>query len=281
MIRQRLLPGLAGVLASAGLIASTAETPAQRAPADPVPAGQAIVANGTQAGAPACATCHGANGAGDAAGPYPMLWGQSAAYLAKQLADYASGARPNEIMSPIARALTPEQRGQTAAHYAAQPVGDRPGQGDADANGAAAEPGQQAENRSALLRRGRQLATIGSGADGVQACGNCHGPAGIGLQPGFPALAGQYEPYTIAQLKSWRDGTRKNDPEGVMRAASRHLSDRDMQAVATYYAQLWPWDRVASGNADANLSGAAADPAHSGAQGAGASADPPASGQAR
>jgi len=62
-------------------------------------------------GIPACTACHGPTGAGIETAKYPALRGQHAPYLAKQLADYASGARntgPNGIMPTIAKRLSPD-----------------------------------------------------------------------------------------------------------------------------------------------------------------------------
>jgi len=70
--------------------------------------GAVIVAQGTTAGAPPCAQCHAFNGVSDASGAFPRLAGQSAHYLAGQLRDFASGVRASALMSPIARALSPD-----------------------------------------------------------------------------------------------------------------------------------------------------------------------------
>lgn len=63
-------------------------------------------------GVPACMACHGPTGRGNAAARYPAVNGQHAAYIAKQLRDYASGARqsdaPTEIMQTIASRLSQE-----------------------------------------------------------------------------------------------------------------------------------------------------------------------------
>jgi cytochrome c553 len=61
--------------------------------------GAVIVAQGTAAGAPACAQCHAFNGVSDASGAFPRLAGQSAYCLASQLQDFASGVRASAIMS--------------------------------------------------------------------------------------------------------------------------------------------------------------------------------------
>ena len=57
----------------------------------------------------ACFHCHGIDGRGDAAAAFPRLTDQVYKYLYDSIKDYASGVRNNEIMSPIARALTDQQ----------------------------------------------------------------------------------------------------------------------------------------------------------------------------
>lgn len=62
--------------------------------------------------APACIACHGPNGRGNPAASFPSLKGQYAVYIAKQLRDYASGARRSDgttrIMRDIASRLSEE-----------------------------------------------------------------------------------------------------------------------------------------------------------------------------
>src|ERR1700756_4531599 len=68
---------------------------------------------------PACIACHGPSGRGNPSAGYPALRAQESVYVAKQLTDYASGARytgtnvatadPNSVMMlTIAKRLTPE-----------------------------------------------------------------------------------------------------------------------------------------------------------------------------
>ncbi len=57
----------------------------------------------------ACIACHGPAGKGNPASPYPAIAGQYAVYTAKQLRDYASGAREsdeNQVMRNVASLLT-------------------------------------------------------------------------------------------------------------------------------------------------------------------------------
>ncbi|MGI9221832.1 MAG: c-type cytochrome [Woeseiaceae bacterium] len=62
--------------------------------------------------ASACLACHGPTGRGNPAATYPALNGQHAKYTAKQLRDYASGARQSDgktsIMRDIASRLSKE-----------------------------------------------------------------------------------------------------------------------------------------------------------------------------
>ena len=80
--------------------------------------GAVIVAQGTSAGAPPCAQCHAFNGVSDASGAFPRLAGQSAYYLASQLQDFASNVRASAIMSPIAKALSPDDIADVTAYFA-------------------------------------------------------------------------------------------------------------------------------------------------------------------
>jgi cytochrome c553 len=74
----------------------------------------------------------------------------------------------------------------------------------------------------------------------VPACFSCHGPAGFGVAPEFPALAAQHAPYTAMQLAAWAGGTRSNAPLGLMANISAALSSGDRRAVADYMASLPP-----------------------------------------
>ena len=89
--------------------------PAQ-AVADPdlVSKGEALYRGGNvTTGAAACIACHGPTGTGNPAAGYPALKGQHAAYTAKQLRDYASGARVSDgktrVMRDIAGKLSEEE----------------------------------------------------------------------------------------------------------------------------------------------------------------------------
>ncbi len=78
---------------------------------DTVAEGERLYRGGdSENGIAACIACHGPTGRGNAAAGYPALNGQHAAYTAKQLQDYASGARQSdgvtEVMQTIASRLS-------------------------------------------------------------------------------------------------------------------------------------------------------------------------------
>jgi cytochrome c553 len=202
-----------------------AAAPAQGQPN--VQAGQQLATNGTQNGVTACVGCHGAQGEGNAAGGFPRIAGQSAAYLGRQLGAYANGARVNPIMQPIAQAMNAVQIRDVSAYYAS--LGDAPA-----ATPAAADTGG-AKSAAGGLDRGRTLSAIGDSALGVQACANCHGPGGVGNQPAYPYLAGQHANYLTAAMAAWKNGARKTDSSGQMTHIAQSLADADVAALSAYF----------------------------------------------
>jgi cytochrome c553 len=200
-------------------VPGAAAAPAQGQPN--VQAGRQLAASGTPNGVTACVGCHGAQGEGNAAGGFPRLAGQSAAYLGKQLGAYANGARVNPIMQPIAKALNAEQIRDVSAYYAS--LGDAPG-----ATPALKSPAAGPE-------RGRTLSAIGDNARGVQACANCHGPGGVGSPPAYPYLAGQHANYLTAAMAAWKNGARKTDSSGQMTHIAQALADADVAALSAYF----------------------------------------------
>jgi cytochrome c553 len=135
--------------------------------------------------------------------------------------DFASDVRANAIMSPIAKALTPNDIADVAAYYA-------------NLN-AAFPPLPKAD--PALVKQGQELAKVGNAARNIPACDNCHGPDGVGEPPAIPYLAGQYASYIANELRIWQGGLRKDSPE-AMAFVAKALTDQDIAAVAAYYQQV-------------------------------------------
>ncbi|MDH5578541.1 MAG: cytochrome c [Betaproteobacteria bacterium] len=155
--------------------------------------------------AESCASCHGENGISPN-DTWPSLAGQNAAYLARILGAYKSGAQSDVMMSPVAQALSDADVQNLAAYYAGLSCA-----APARAAGAAAAAGK-------LLAKN---------------CEACHGETGITANPAWPHIAGQKSTYLVNTLKAFRAGLRK-DP--MMAGVVRGLSDADIANLAAYYA---------------------------------------------
>jgi cytochrome c553 len=171
-----------------------------------------------------CAACHAADG-NSIAPANPKIAGQISEYLHKQLADFkgAGGKKPvraSAIMNGMVANLSDADMKSLAAFYAGQ----------------ALKPAAASDKD--LAAQGQKLWRGGYAAGNVPACAGCHGPAGAGMPAQFPRLAGQYAEYIATQLKAFREGTRTNDANGVMRSVAAHLNDRQIQALAEYAAGL-------------------------------------------
>ena len=186
-----------------------------------VAAGKRIATQGSSGGATACLGCHGADGGGNAAANFPRLAGLDAGYLAKQLQDIAGETRINPIIQPIASALSKQDIADVAAYYAELPV-----------------PEVATQSQSAASQAGRQLVELGNWAEAVPAFIQCHGPGARGVGAHFPALAGQHAGYIESQLQAWQQGTRKNDPNQLMKGVAEHLDADQIKAVLAYLASL-------------------------------------------
>lgn len=173
----------------------------------------------------ACFTCHGADGGGDDAGAVPRLAGLPAFYLRRQLAHYASGERQNEVMSPIAAALSAQERAAVSVYYAVLPP-----------TWSAARDGPDGD----LLQYGARLSAIGSDEALIPACANCHGLYGTGMAPSVPPLAGQPGGYIAKRLREWKAQSAAEHPDDPMIAIAKKMSERDIEAAAAYFELLAP-----------------------------------------
>jgi cytochrome c553 len=221
MSAVRVIPGCVAATVLAGLGVACVADAAPDARHGYVAHGAVIAAQGTAAGAPACAQCHAFDGISDGTGAFPRIAGQSAFYLAKQMRDFTSGVRASAVMTPISKALSPDDIADVAAYYAGVdgPYLPLP----------APDP--------VLVKRGEQLASVGDSAKNLPSCNNCHGPDGAGEPPAIPYLAGQYAHYTAFELQMWRSGFRKSSPESMEQVA-RRLDDEDIASVAAYFQQV-------------------------------------------
>jgi cytochrome c553 len=189
-----------------------------------VVAAQDNAARGQRIAGQVCAACHGADG-NSVAPTNPKIAGQFAEYLHKQLADYKpqsnkKPARENPIMSPMVANLSEDDMKSLAVYYSGQKL----------------NPAAASDKELAAL--GQKIWRGGIAASNVPACAGCHGPAGAGIPAQFPRLSGQFAEYIAAQLKAFKDGTRANDANGVMRAVASRMTEREIQALAQYAAGL-------------------------------------------
>jgi cytochrome c553 len=181
-------------------------------------------ARGQRIAGQVCAACHAADG-NSVAATNPKIAGQFAEYLHKQLADFRpqagmKPARESAIMTPLVANLSEDDMQSLAAYYAGQKL----------------RPAAAVDKDLAAL--GQKIWRGGIAAGNVPACAGCHGPAGAGIPARYPRLSGQFAEYIAAQLKGFREGTRANDSNAVMRGVAARMTDREIQAVAQYAAGL-------------------------------------------
>lgn len=200
---------LAAVVALPASPTLAAETPAVAAKPD-LAKGQAI---STQV----CGACHTADGSrGSAANP--IIAGQHADYLVKQLEEFKAGKRKSAVMNGMAATLSHEDMRNVAAFYASKQ----------------AKAGFSKNKQ--IVQLGEKIYRGGIAAKQVPACAGCHSPTGAGIPAQYPRLGGQHSDYAEAQLNAFRSGARANSPQ--MMAIAGKLSDNEIKAVADYMAGL-------------------------------------------
>jgi len=87
-----------------------------------------------------------------------------------------------------------------------------------------------------LLASGPSLAgDVKAGSAKAMMCQACHGLDGLSKTPDAPNIAGQIEPYLIAQLQAFKTGLRKND---AMSVVTPPLSDKDIEDLAAYFSAI-------------------------------------------
>jgi cytochrome c553 len=188
-----------------------------------------------------CAACHGSDG--NSRDPqFPKLAGQDPDYLFAQLWAFRTGARPSDVMAPIAAKLSEDDATYAAWFYSRQVI--RP----------------ERVKDKALAAAGERIFYAGDNAGLVSACVMCHGSAGqrgmpmmmghMGMMgrgmtghgmmggmimPNVPKLNGQRAAYLIEQLDRFADGRREGM---IMPRVAGSLSEVDRRAVAEFLSGL-------------------------------------------
>jgi cytochrome c553 len=152
-----------------------------------------------------CNTCHGADGV-PRTPTAPIIWGQQETFLLKQMHDFESGGRANEVMSWMATALTPAELTQAAAYFAKKSW----------------------PARSATVASTSPPAT-------VAVCQVCH-QQNLGGGLPAPRLAGQKYEYLVEAMRGFAEGQRTNNPE--MKTIMEAISPAEREAMARYISGL-------------------------------------------
>jgi cytochrome c553 len=145
----------------------------------------------------------------------PILAGQDAAYLKKQIADYAAGKRPSAEMEPYAKQVLNLGVDDVAAYFASRRREPTPIQAPADA-----------------VARGRSAAAQ---------CVICHGPQGQGdAAKLIPSLAGQAPGYLREQMLLFKQDRRSpGDPAlAALKALMKTIPNETFGDLAAYYSSL-------------------------------------------
>jgi cytochrome c553 len=164
-----------------------------------------------------CAACHGADG-NSVTPDWPMLAGQHATYIVRQLQAFKNGERTDVTMKPFADLLSDQDVLDVAAYFAAQTPTPK-----------GADP--------ALVNLGQQIYRGGVPERGIAACIACHGPEGTGNPlAAYPRISGQHAAYTIKQLNAYARDERRSDVEvnQMMRNIAELLIEDEIRALASY-----------------------------------------------
>ena len=185
---------LAALAAPAALVAQAA--PANTAEAVPDPSTDREFS----AKLNVCNACHDVNGRRKYA-PIPVIWGQQENYLLKQLRDFESGTRSDEVMLWMVKTLTPQELRVAATYFAKQTWPAR-------SAGAASTPPPP----------------------GIAVCQGCHDTAAA------PRLAGQSYEYLVESMRRFAAGERKNN--AIMMKMMVAIPPADREAMARYLSGL-------------------------------------------
>ena len=133
------------------------------------PAAKADPAQAQQIVTKVCAACHATDG-NSVSPANPVLAGQHADYIVKQLTDFkANKDRKNPVMLGMASALSPQDMKNLGAYFESQ------------------KPKSRAAKDPALVKLGQQIYRGGIMAKGVAACTSCQGPPALASRRSFHA----------------------------------------------------------------------------------------------
>jgi cytochrome c553 len=162
-----------------------------------------------------CSACHLKDGMGRPDGTLPVVSGQHARVLVKQMIDIRTGHRDNPTMFPFAQSMTPQEIADSGAYMATLKLKANGGKGSGKA-----------------LKRGGELYK--------KDCQTCHKDNGIGEADKFvPMLTAQHYEYMVRQMEEMQAGKRKNADKDMIKIVNGY-SKADIEAVADYMSRLKP-----------------------------------------
>ena len=165
-----------------------------------------------------CAKCHGDTGVSDD-DEIPHLVGLDKEYLFRQLLDFKADLRDGGRMNKLVRKLDDEELASLAVFYSANTLPAVAG---------------------VTLPAKPPLVSDGDAGRGLKPCAECHGADGMGKRGEYnsPVLAGMPYDYFVSTMQGFQDGSRANDPDGVMREVAKAVSADEVAALAEYYMAL-------------------------------------------
>jgi cytochrome c553 len=158
-----------------------------------------------------CAGCHGEQGVPQQK-DWPVIWGQQQGYLYLQLRDFKSGARKDDVMSPIAQSLERADMQALALYFSQKPW-----------------PNLQQPHAD------REVAARAQTAINAIVCTSCH-QAGFLGDSTQPRLAGLTREYLQKSMLDFRNKSRANNPG--MSDLMLAISEQDVADIAAYLAGL-------------------------------------------
>lgn len=163
-----------------------------------------------------CVGCHGENGVSEIEST-PSLAGQPDAFIQWQLVFFRSGARKNEVMSPIAEQLSNDDIRDLGAYFASLKPSDH-------------SQDKGPDNQLQLTEAGKNAAAAGR-------CASCHGEDCSGSKA-TARIAGQREEYIAKALHDYKSGDRSGGGVAAMAEVAYPLSEQEISALAHYLARL-------------------------------------------
>ena len=170
-----------------------------------------------------CARCHTRQGSGADNGAIPNIAILKPDYFRTALGRYANGGRHSGFMQAVATQIDDSQMAALAQYYASQPQ----------------RRSDSTTGDPAAVALGERIAVAGIPARGIGACAGCHDVTKASAKA-FPAIDGQHRLYLAGRLRQFRAEQPTPGGGNPMIAIAKKLDDREMDAVAAFYAARPP-----------------------------------------